>query len=550
YEDGLLVRAVTRGDGSRGDEVTANARTIRTVPLRLRRPGLTCEVRGEVYMGRAEFARLNRQREEAGEALFANPRNSTAGSLKLQDPKAVARRGLRFAAYWLDLDPDPAATHWEHLHLLRELGLPVDPAATRCPDLDAVFAFYEAYEARRDQLPYEIDGVVLKVDRLDQQARLGTTAKSPRHSLAYKFRARQARTRLQGVLFQVGRTGVITPVASLEPVTLAGTTISRATLHNQDEVERLELHENDLVVLEKGGDVIPKVVAVVAEARGSDAPRIRFPETCPACNGTLSRDPEEVAVRCENPACPAQLQRRLEHFAGRNAMDLEGFGPAVVEQLVQRSLVADVGDLYAQSHEILAGLDRLAEKSAQNLIDGLKASRGRPFDRVLFALGIRHVGTTVARALARQFGSLAQMEQATEEELCEAPEVGPAIARSVYDFLHRPGWPALRSKLQDAGLQLAGERAATVEPTASPFAGLTVVLTGTLTRYTREEAAALIESLGGRTAGSVSRRTGLVVAGENAGSKLDRARELGIEIITEDEFVARLGETGRARAAI
>ncbi len=540
YVDSVLARAVTRGDGLRGDDITANARTIRTVPLRLRQAGWDLEVRGEVFMPRADFARLNQEREEAGEALFANPRNSTAGSLKLQDPRLAARRGLRFAAYWLATDRAVPATHWDRLGLLRELGLPVDPAAERCPDLDAVFAYCARQEAGRDQLAYDIDGVVIKVDRVEHQQALGTTAKSPRHALALKFRARQARTQLLDVTFQVGRTGVITPVAVLAPVALAGTTISRATLHNQDEIERLQLHQGDQVVLEKGGDVIPKVVAVETAGRPDQARPIVFPTQCPACRATLAREADAAATRCENPTCPAQLRRRLEHFASRQAMDIEGLGPAAVEQLVERQLVADVGDLYQLNLEALVALDRLGERSAQNLLDGLAASRQRPFDRVLFALGIRHVGTTVARSLARHFGSLDRLLQADEDALEQAPEIGPTIARSVRDYFATPQADALLAKLRDAGLQLMSE----LEPTASAplvasrFAGTTVVLTGALERFSRDEAAAMIESLGGKTAASVSRRTGLVVAGPGAGSKLEKARELGVPVIDEAEFLA------------
>lgn len=544
YEDSLLIRAVTRGDGIQGDEITANARTIRSIPLRLRQPGLTCEIRGEVYLKKADFAELNRQREEAGESLFANPRNAAAGSLKLQDPRLVARRNLCFSAYWLAMEDDPADTHWQHLRMLREWGLPVDPAAARCLDLEAVFAFYARYEASRDALPYEIDGIVIKVNDLKQQARLGATAKSPRHSLAYKFRARQARTRLREISLQVGRTGVITPVAILDPVSLAGSTISRATLHNEEEIRRRDLRLGDLVILEKGGDVIPKVVGVVLEERPPEAQPFSFPERCPVCQALLMRDPEEAAIRCENPACPAQLQRRLEHFASRNAMDIEGLGPAIIEQLVARKLVKDVGDLYGLNLEILTGLERLAERSAQNLLDSLEASKQRSFDRVLFALGIRHVGTTLARILARHFGSLDRLAAASETTLQEVPEIGPTIARSICAFFANPDSTSLIAKLRRAGLHL--EMKEEEKAVESYFAGKTVVLTGTLSQYTRDQAAALIEALGGHPATSVSRKTDLVIAGDKAGTKLERARELNIPVLSEAEFIDHLRAAGKA----
>jgi len=544
YEDSLLIRAVTRGDGTRGDEITANVRTIRAIPLRLRQPGVTCQVRGEVYMEKDDFIALNRQREAAGEPLFANPRNSTAGSLKLLDPRLVARRRLRFFAYWLSAGDDRAAAHWEHLETLRAWGLPVNPASTRCADLDAVFAFYRRYETERDRLPYEIDGVVVKVDSLDQQQRLGTTAKSPRSAMAYKFRARQARTVLRDIHLQVGRTGAVTPVAILDPVPLAGSTISRASLHNADEIERKDIRIGDTIILEKGGDVIPKIVDVVQENRPDSARPFAFPQECPVCRGPLVRDPEEAAIRCENPACPAQLKRRLEHFASRGAMDIEGLGPAVVEQLVDKEMVRDVGDLYSLDLDALAGLERLAEKSARNLLDNLQASRQQTFDRVLFALGLRHVGATVARTLARHLESVEALLQATEEELQAVPEIGPTIARSVGAFAAAPETGSLIAKLRAAGLQLEMEQRE--EPAESYFTGKTVVLTGSLSHYSRDQAAVLIEQLGGHIASSVSKKTDLVVAGEKAGSKLDKARQLGVEVISEEDFLGYLRETGGA----
>ncbi|MCY3737565.1 MAG: NAD-dependent DNA ligase LigA [Gemmatimonadaceae bacterium] len=545
YEDGRLLRAVTRGDGVQGDEVTNNARTIGAVPLRLREPGVSCEVRGEVFMTSGDFTDLNKRQQEAGRPLFANPRNSTAGTLKLQDPKVVASRRLRFFAYWIDLAGDRCGTHHERLDTLRRLGFPVNPKHALCAGLEEVFAFYDRCEASRDELPYEVDGVVLKVNSLDQQERLGSTSKSPRSAMAFKFAAQQVRSRLREIRLQVGRTGTISPVAVLDPVTVAGSTVQRATLHNADEIERKDIRVGDLVVIEKGGDVIPKVVRVVMEEQRTRSGPFQFPEECPACGSPLVRYEEEVSPRCVNPACKGQLKRRLEHFSGRNAMDIEGLGTAVVEQLVEKELVTDVGDLYRLDVETLAGLERLAEKSAENLVNALDQSRGRPFDRLLFALGILHVGSTVARTLAARFPSAEQLREATVEELEEVEEIGPVIARSVRDFFDQEASGALLGKLREAGLQLAAEPAAAEEPAADGvFAGLTVVITGTLEGLTRDQAGTLVEEQGGRVVSSVSRSTDLVLAGDKAGSKLARARELEVEVLDEEGFRQRLKEAG------
>jgi DNA ligase (NAD+) len=546
YEDSLLVSAVTRGNGVQGDEITANARTIRSIPLRLRQPGIHCEVRGEVYMQNDDFARLNEQRAADGEQLFANPRNSTAGSLKQQDPTITARRSLRFFAYWMRQENAGLSTHFDSLQHLRQLGLPVNPHGSRCNSLDEVIAFYERFGLQRDSLLYEIDGVVIKVDHLDQQERLGHTAKSPRGAIAYKFAAYQVRTRLLDIQLQVGRTGAVTPVAILEPVLLAGSTISRASLHNADEIARKDIRLGDLIVLEKGGDVIPKIVSVVAAERPSESTAYQFPSACPICESKLVRDEDEVATRCENPACLAQLKRSLEHFAGRNAMDIEGMGPAVVEQLVEQKLVADVGELYYLTLEDLTGLERMGEKSAQNLLDSFMASKERNFDRVLFAIGIRHVGTTVARTLARHFHSLEMLRQATAAELEEVPEIGPKIALSVHAALHSGELDALLDQLQRAGLQLVmpaveKEQATPVE---SYFSEKTVVITGSLEHFGRDEAGALVERLGGRTTSSVSKKTDLLIYGDKAGSKLSKAQDLGIETMDETSFLAELSRAG------
>lgn len=544
YEDSRLVRAVTRGDGVQGDEVTNNARTIRAVPLKLRQPGISCEVRGEVYMTRADFARLNETQQEAGQPLFANPRNSTAGTLKLQDPKAVARRRLRYFAYWIQQDGLGADSHMQRLARLRDLGFAVNPDHAHCHSLEDVFAFYDDCESRRAELDYEVDGVVIKVDSLQQQERLGFTAKSPRSAMAYKFRAEQVRSRLLDISLQVGRTGTISPVAILEPVSVAGTVVQRATLHNADEIERKDIRIGDLVRLEKGGDVIPKVVDVVLEERPPDTEPYQFPDECPVCEATLVVDEEEVARRCVNPACRGQLKRRIEHFCSRNALDIEGLGTAVVEQIVDRELVMDVGDLYSLDVDAFADLDRLATKSAQNLVDALVASRQRPFDRVLFGIGILHVGATVARNLARHFPSIDALAAASVEDLVEVDEIGPTIARSVRDFFDAPASHELIEKLRVAGLQMQAEVVEPHDTLESFFTGKTIVLTGSMESFSRDAAGALVEQLGGKVSSSVSKKTDLLIAGEKAGSKRSRAEQLGVPILDEEGFLAELRTAG------
>ena len=536
YQDSLLVRAVTRGDGVQGDEITANARTIPTIPLRLRQPGIDCEIRGEVYMEKSDFAQRNAQRTADDEPLFANPRNSTAGSLKLQNPNLVAKRNLRFFAYWIHAEGDDQTRHSECLATLRAWGLMV-PEHQRCAALADVFDHYDHYAATRAALPYEIDGVVIKVDSLSQQERLGYTAKSPRSAMAYKFPAYQARTRLREIRLQIGRTGAVTPVAVLEPVPLAGSTIARASLHNADEIRRKDIRIGDTVLIEKGGDVIPKVVEVDPSERPSDSVEYSFPNQCPSCKSPLTRDAEEAVVRCDNPTCPAQLRRRLEHFASRNAVDIEGLGPAVVEQLAETGLVKDLGDLYELNVEALGALERMGEKSAQNLLNGLARSKEQPFDRVLFALGIRHVGVTVAGTLARTFGSLDALCKASVEELEETHEIGPIIARSLYASL--PDLPALDRvlyKLKNKAELQFEMKAEEIAAPPSHFRGKTVVITGTLSSYSRDEAAALVERLGGKTTSSVSkknrpahsRRKSGIQTGKSTGPRRRSARRSGL----------------------
>ena len=541
YEGGTLVRGITRGDGTTGEDITPNVRTIRSIPLRLRGERTGVEVRGEVYLSKATFERINREREQAGEEPFATPRNAAAGSLKLQDSRLVASRRLSFFAYWLDAHDGGGDRHSRNLARLEEMGFPVDANRTVCPSIEEVIAFWRKWEERRDSLPCDIDGVVVKVDDLAQQATLGNTSKSPRWAIAFKFQARQVTTRLREIVLQVGRTGVVTPVAVLEPVLLGGTTVSRATLHNEDEVRRRDIRAGDEVRVEKGGEVIPKVVGSVVERRPEGTRPFVFPTACPVCGSALARDEEEAASRCPNSRCPAQVKARIEHFASRTAMDIEGLGTAVVTQLVDRGLVRDVGDLYGLDVATVAGLDRMAEKSATNLVGAVQASKGRPFARLLFALGSRHVGVTVARSLA-SFGSMERLAVAQAEDLQAVEEVGPAIAESIVVFFRDAENRAVVEKLWRAGVRTEadGREAARAD---GVLAGKTVVITGTLTGLSRQEAEDLVRRMGGRPASSVSRKTDLVVAGENAGSKRDRAVQLGIPIAGEEEF-RRLVETG------
>ncbi len=539
YENGLLVRGVTRGDGVQGEEITPNVRTIRSIPLRLRGSEDRCEIRGEVYLTREDFDAINKEREQREEPLFANPRNTAAGSLKMQDPRLVAERNLSFFAHGLRTPQPRHDSHSESLDRLEQLGFPVNSERRRCSTTDDIVAYWHEWDRDRESLPYEIDGIVVKLDALAQQARLGATAKSPRWAFAFKFSAERVRTRLLKIALQVGRTGVVTPVAELDPVLLAGSTVSRATLHNAEELERKDIREGDTVVLEKGGDVIPKVVAVVESERPRDARPFDFPETCPVCDSSLVKDESEVAIRCVNSGCAAQLKGRIRHFASRTAMDIEGLGHALVDQLVDTELVRDAGDLYALDVEKVAELERMAETSAHNLMNALERSKAHPFHSVLFALGIRHVGATVARTLADHFGSIDRLREASAEEIEAIHEIGGAIADSVHAFLRDENNAAVIAKLRDAGLTLEGEKQSDAGP--RPLEGMTVVVTGSLTRWGRQQAQDAVRSAGGKPTSSVSRKTDLVVAGENAGSKLEKAKELEIEVLDEDAFARLIG---------
>ncbi|MFN8547929.1 MAG: NAD-dependent DNA ligase LigA [Candidatus Eisenbacteria bacterium] len=554
YREGAFDLGLTRGDGREGDEITQNLRTVRDLPLRLAGEALPgeLEIRGEVYIPRADFVEWNKRREAAGEKLFMNPRNTCAGTLKLLDSREVARRPLRFFAYAV---VDPAALgctrQEEILWRLRELGLPVEPHHHRATDIEEALLHCASWKERRFELPYDTDGMVLKVDALELQSALGATSKAPRWAVAYKFETSEAVTQVLEITVQVGRTGNVTPVANLAPVELLGTIVKRATLHNSDEIARLDLKVGDWVGIEKGGEIIPKVTRVLTELRDGGERDFVFPTRCPICDEALVREEEEVAIRCPNEFCPAQRKRQILHFVARGAMDVSGIGESLVDQLVDLALVKGPADLYALDLATVAGLERMAEKSAQNLLDALAGSRERPLGRFLFALGIRHVGATAARLLARHFGSLEAVRAASEEELAQVPGVGEVIAASVRRFFTRAETGALLDALAAAGVHPKSEPIVRPEAVASDIlesearatsavSGKTFVLTGTLSRWTRDQAREAIEARGGRVASSVSKKTDYLVAGEEAGSKLDKARDLGVMVLDETAFASLL----------
>jgi DNA ligase (NAD+) len=542
YEDGVLVRAVTRGDGVRGEEVTGNARTIRAIPLRLARevPG-RLEVRGEVYLPRAAFERVNQEREDAEEPAFANPRNAAAGTMRSLDPAAVARRGLAAFAYQIVADGEERGGHATAMERMRDLGLPVEPNWRRCEGIEAVVAYCREWGDRRHTLGFDTDGVVVKVDDLALRGRLGATNKFPRWATAFKFPALQATTRLRQIAVNVGRTGAITPYAVLDPVALSGSTIQMATLHNEQEIARRDIRPGDLVIIEKGGDVIPKVLGAVLADRPAAARPWEMPRVCPACGSRLVRPDDEVVWRCLNASCPARLRRSLLHFASRRAMNIEGLGEALVDQLVASGLVADAADLYALRADAVAALDRMGSKSAQKLLGEIARSREADFWRVLFGLGIRHVGERVAQSLAAAFGSMRALATATAETMQAVRDIGPVAAAAVREYFDEPHNLALVDRLRAAGLRL--ESAVPQRAGGLPFAGATFVLTGSLAGMTRDEAAQAVTSRGGRVSASVSKKTTYVVAGADPGSKLARARELGVTVLDEGAFSRLIMET-------
>ena len=532
YRDGRFTQAVTRGDGLVGEDVTENARTIRSLPLRVKSAPEAFEVRGETVMNRRAFEHLNAERDQRGLSRFANPRNAAAGSLRVLEPQITASRRLDYYTYFLLADGRPAfESHWQSLEELTRMGFKVNPNRRLCDGLEDVLAFCAEWEARREQLPYEIDGVVLKVDSVEQQRRLGFTAKAPRWAIAYKYPARQAVTTVEGIEVQVGRTGALTPVAHLKPVEVSGVTVARATLHNEDEIERLGLEIGDDVVIERSGDVIPKVVRV--HAQGSYRKKFRMPAECPVCGGAIVREEGEAASRCINTNCSARLKESILHFASRHVMNIDGVGDALVDQLVDRAIVTNVADLYGLTADRLMDLERMGKKSAGNIVRNIENSKKNPLPRVLTALGIRFVGERTAVFLAEAFGSMDAIAAASLEKLQQAEEVGPKVAESVFQFFREPRNRELVERLRAAGLQFTYE---STRPKRGPLTGLTFVLTGTLSNMSREDATRLIEIAGGKVSGSVSKKTNYVVAGDDAGSKLAKARELGIPVLTESQL--------------
>lgn len=535
YENGLLVLGATRGDGSQGDDITRNIKTIADIPLSVKEtaPDIL-EIRGEAYMEKEAFVRMNEYRQEQGLQPFANPRNSTAGTLKMQDPREVARRPVKLFVFDLLLDSeDPGRTQSSKMELLKELNFPVSNYFEVCSSIDEVLAIIEQWDNLRHELPYETDGVVIKVNEERFREVLGSTAKAPRWAIAYKFEAEQAATLIQSITLQVGRLGTITPVAELTPVLLAGTTVKRATLHNEDEILRKDIRPGDSVVIEKAGEIIPQVVSVVNPDRKNRSEPFKMPENCPACGEKLEKLEGEVAWRCVNLQCPPQIRERIKHFASRDAMDIDGLGEAVVDQLVDENLIRTYADLYHLEKEQLLPLERMAEKSARNLIEAIENSKKQPLDRIIYALGIRFVGKTVARDLASHFKSIEALQQASEEQLVEIDAIGPRIADSVYTFFRNEKNIALINSLRVSGIRFEAEEKQSV---SSLLQDKKIVLTGTLPGLTRKEAAELIEKHGGTTSSSVSKNTDYVLAGDSAGSKLQKAEKLGIKIIDETAF--------------
>jgi len=539
YENGIFTLGSTRGDGETGENVTQNLKTIPSVPLRLlsspgEPPPARLEVRGEVYMDMKDFQKLNKEREKSGEPLFANPRNAAAGSLRQLDANITARRPLKIFFYGAGvIEGKTFETHWEMLGQFKRWGLRINSEIRLCRNLGEVLAYYHELQQRRDTVGYEIDGIVIKVNDLALREELGEVSRSPRWALAHKFPPREATTQILDVIVQVGRTGALTPVAKLKPVQIGGVRVRRATLHNPDEIERKGILIGDTVVIQRAGDVIPEVVKVIESLRTGNERKFVFPDKCPVCGADVLRSEGEAVARCTGISCPAQLKERIRHFAAKGAMDIEGVGAKLVNQLVDKGLISDVADLYSLTKEKLLSLDRLGEKSAQNLLEALEISKRPSLARFIYALGIRHVGEHLARILASYFKNLENLARASEEELQEIREVGPQVAHSIYVFFQQEETRQILEKLRQAGVQILG----TAETQKlKDLEGKTFVLTGALKKFTREEAKKFIEDRGGQVASSVSKKTDFLVVGENPGSKLDNAKRLGIKLLNEEEF--------------
>jgi DNA ligase (NAD+) len=544
YADGVLVRGVTRGDGTTGEDVTPNVKTVRSIPLRmddavikkLKLPK-SFEVRGEILMTRKAFEALNRQQEEAGGKIFVNARNSAAGSLRVLDPTITAQRKLDFFAYYLYVDGKaPFAKHSDSLDALKKLHFRASDDWKCCDGIEAVIKYCESWDGKREKLAYEIDGVVIKVNSTALQNELGFTSKAPRWAIAFKYPARQETTVVNDIIVQVGRTGTLTPVAVLEPVQVGGVTVSRSTLHNMDEIERLGLQIGDTVLIERAGEVIPHVLKVVKE--GKNRRPFRMPTKCPECGSAIHKAEGEVAYRCVNAACPAKRKESLLHFAGRHAMDIDGLGEKIVDQLVDKGLVKDVADLYSLKLDQVANLERMAEKSAQNLLDEIAASKKQSLSRLIYALGMRFVGERTGQLLAENFGSLEELEEAKPEDLEKVTEVGPKVSESIVEFFSEPANRKLIKKLHAAGVRPTAEKR---QIKSQKFAGKSFVFTGALEHRSREEAGELVQQHGGKLSGSVSKKTDYVVVGADPGSKYDKAKELGVTVLTEAEFEKLIG---------
>lgn len=542
YEDGRFVQGATRGDGQVGEDITSNLKTIRAIPLRLKEP-VTIEVRGEAYMPKKSFESLNAARAENGEELFANPRNAAAGSLRQLDPKVAASRNLSMFIYGIGGDGEAYGidSHGEMLDYLARLGFPSNRERQACATIEEVMAFINKWTEERPNLPYEIDGIVIKVNRYAHQDELGFTAKSPRWAIAYKFPAEEVTTKLLDIDLTVGRTGVITPTAILTPVQVAGTTVSRASLHNEDLIKEKDIRIGDTVIVRKAGDIIPQVVGVILAERPEGTIPYEYPKTCPACGSEVVRIEGDVALRCVNPTCPAQIAEGIKHFVSRNAMNVDGLGEKVVEQLLREGYIANVADLYLLQVEQLVKLERMGEKSAKNLVEALEKSKDNSLERLLFGLGIRHVGEKAAKILAAEYETMDALMKANEADLTNIHEIGDKMAESIVAYFANEEIQTLIARLKDVGVNMVYKgKKVVVEAGANPFAGKTIVLTGKLAQLTRNEAKAKIEELGGTVAGSVSKKTDLVIAGEDAGSKLEKAQSLGIEIWDENRLIENL----------
>jgi len=543
YENGKLTTAATRGDGEKGDDITQNLKTLRSIPLSVKHSKIkNFEVRGEVFFNKEDFIKINEEQELKGEKIFANARNTAAGTLKQKSSQAVATRPLKFFAYNLRTDDVRLVSHFDNMKLLRELKLPANDKAIKVNSIEQAREFCDKIELTRDELPYEIDGVVVKVNSLAQQQELGSVSKSPRWAVAYKFKAKQQITKIKSITLQVGRVGTVTPVAELEPVFLAGSTISRATLHNFDEIKRKDIREGDYVKIEKGGDVIPKVVEVIKERRPKNSKKFPHPEKCPVCKTHLEKPEGEVAYYCPNYSCPAQVKGRIEHFVQRDAMEIEGLGTQIIDILLEKKYISNYSDIYdLQTHkDELMKMERFGEKSITNILNGIEQSKEKTFDKVLFALGIRHIGERTAKILAKHFGDIDKLQNSSFEEITSVHEIGPKIGQSITEFFSDKKNISLVDKLRKAGLKFEIDKSITqkINPL---FANKTFVLTGSLEKFTRDEAGKIIEDAGGKTSSSVSKKTDYVLAGSDAGSKLEKAKSLGVKVIDEIEFEKMMG---------